>query len=87
MQESATAFKKAGKSAEKYATWICLIIIGFYRKFVSPIKPRVCRFYPSCSEYTYDAISKYGVLRGAYMGGIRLLHCHPFNPGGYDPVD
>jgi uncharacterized protein len=66
---------------------ICLFLINFYRMYISPLKPRVCRFYPSCSQYTYEAVERYGIVRGLYMGMKRILRCHPFNPGGYDPVE
>jgi len=65
----------------------CLALISFYRRFISPIKPKVCRFYPSCSQYTYDALNKHGLYRGLAMGLKRVAHCHPFNPGGYHPVE
>jgi len=60
--------------------------IQFYRKFVSPLKPPTCRFYPTCSQYALDAIEEYGVLQGSWMAVKRILKCHPFHPGGYDPV-
>ncbi|HHX42579.1 MAG TPA: membrane protein insertion efficiency factor YidD [Chloroflexi bacterium] len=60
--------------------------LRFYQRFISPAFPPSCRFTPTCSEYTYQAVEKYGVLRGVWMGGGRLLRCHPFHPGGYDPV-
>ncbi|HHW67696.1 membrane protein insertion efficiency factor YidD [Defluviitalea raffinosedens] len=60
--------------------------ISFYRRFISPCKPPVCRFYPSCSQYTYLAVEKYGTIKGIYLGVKRILRCHPFHPGGYDPV-
>lgn len=66
---------------------ICLLLIKFYRLYISPLKPRVCRFYPSCSQYTYEAVERYGIVHGLYMGLKRILRCHPFNPGGYDPVE
>lgn len=87
MQESTAAFKEIGKKTEYYATRICLIIIKFYRLFISPFKPRVCRFYPSCSEYTYEAVQRYGIFKGMYKGIKRIIRCHPFNPGGYNPVE
>ncbi|NYE57597.1 membrane protein insertion efficiency factor YidD [Carboxydothermus ferrireducens] len=65
---------------------IILLLIRFYQKFVSPILGRNCRFYPSCSQYTYEAIERYGVIYGSYLGIKRILRCHPFTPGGYDPV-
>ncbi len=65
---------------------LLLILISFYRKFISPYKPRTCRFYPTCSQYSYEAISRYGALRGGMLSVKRILRCHPFNPGGYDPV-
>ena len=63
-----------------------MILIRGYQRFISPFLGSNCRFYPSCSEYTYQAIEKYGALRGGWMGVRRVSRCHPFNPGGYDPV-
>jgi putative membrane protein insertion efficiency factor len=60
--------------------------ISFYQRYVSPLKKPSCRFYPSCSEYTKQAVEQHGFIRGIAMGARRLLRCHPFNPGGYDPV-
>lgn len=65
---------------------VALGMIRFYQRFVSPGLGSNCRFYPSCSEYTYQAVEKYGVLRGSLMGGWRIMRCNPFNKGGYDPV-
>jgi putative membrane protein insertion efficiency factor len=65
---------------------VALGMIRFYKRFISPGLGSNCRFYPSCSEYTYQAIEKYGVLRGSLMGGWRIMRCNPFNKGGYDPV-
>ncbi|OXT06651.1 membrane protein insertion efficiency factor YidD [Thermoanaerobacterium thermosaccharolyticum] len=66
--------------------YIFIYLIRFYQKFISPMKPKSCRFYPTCSQYAIDAIKKYGVLRGSIMALWRILRCNPFNPGGYDPV-
>ncbi len=65
---------------------VALGLIRFYQKFISPGLPASCRFTPSCSHYTYEAIQRYGVLRGGWLGVKRIARCHPFNPGGYDPV-
>lgn len=61
-------------------------LIQIYRRFVSPMLPPTCRYEPSCSLYTVQAIEKYGVLRGLFMGTLRVLRCHPFARGGFDPV-
>ena len=67
-------------------TRIILWVINFYQRFISPALAPSCRFVPSCSEYAYQAVQKYGVFRGLWLGLGRLLRCHPFCPGGYDPV-
>lgn len=65
---------------------LLVFIIKLYRKYISPLKQPCCRFYPSCSQYAIDAISKHGSLRGGFMAIKRIIKCNPFNPGGYDPV-
>ena len=64
---------------------IALFLIFIYQKISSLTPPR-CRFYPTCSEYTKQAILKYGFIKGLKLGLIRICKCHPFNDGGYDPV-
>ena len=63
-----------------------IFLIRAYRLLLSPLLPPSCRFTPTCSEYAMEAIQKYGALRGVYLGVRRLLRCHPFHTGGYDPV-
>jgi putative membrane protein insertion efficiency factor len=65
---------------------IVLFLIRCYQILISPLLGRNCRFYPTCSNYTYEAIKKHGLLRGLFLGGKRLLKCHPFHPGGVDLV-
>ncbi len=65
---------------------IIIFIIKLYRKFISPMSIGKCRFYPTCSEYAICAIDKYGATKGIIMACKRILKCHPFHPGGYDPV-
>lgn len=66
---------------------LVVYIIKIYQRWISPLKiVPSCRFYPTCSQYAVDAVSKYGVLKGGFMALRRLLKCHPFHPGGYDPV-
>jgi hypothetical protein len=66
-----------------------ILFVGFvrgYQYFISPLLPPSCRFIPTCSTYTIQAIEKYGVFRGCLLGLYRILRCHPFSRGGYDPV-
>lgn len=64
-----------------------LAMITVYRRFISPLKPASCRFTPTCSQYAYLAVERYGVLTGLWLALKRICRCHPFNPGGYDPVE
>lgn len=66
--------------------YIALLLIRLYQKTISRALPPSCRFTPSCSVYGYQAIEKYGLLKGGWMAVKRISRCHPFNPGGYDPV-
>ncbi|KRG16109.1 membrane protein insertion efficiency factor YidD [Lederbergia galactosidilytica] len=65
---------------------IFLHLIRFYRKFISPLKPPTCRFYPTCSQYGLEAIQRFGAIRGGWLTIKRIGKCHPFHPGGMDPV-
>jgi putative membrane protein insertion efficiency factor len=65
---------------------LLLVLIGLYQKVLSPALPRSCRYYPTCSAYAAEAIRKYGARQGSYMAMRRVLRCHPWHPGGYDPV-
>lgn len=65
---------------------MAILFIKGYRLFISPLKPPTCRFVPTCSEYALQAIEKHGIVRGGLMAVRRILRCHPFHPGGYDPV-
>nr|WP_231887746.1 membrane protein insertion efficiency factor YidD [Thermodesulfatator autotrophicus] len=60
--------------------------IKLYQILVSPLWPQCCRFYPSCSQYAFEAVSRFGVLKGSFLAIFRLLRCHPFSDGGFDPV-
>lgn len=66
---------------------IVLAVIKFYRRFLSPLKRKpTCRFYPTCSQYALESVTKHGAIKGTYLAILRILKCHPFHPGGYDPV-
>lgn len=66
--------------------WLALWLIGLYRRVISPALPPACRFAPTCSEYGYEAIARYGILAGGRLAVWRVLRCNPFGGSGYDPV-
>lgn len=68
------------------AARIALAVIRFYQRVISPLTPPACRFSPTCSHYTYQAIERFGIWRGGWLGLCRLSKCHPFHAGGADPV-
>jgi uncharacterized protein len=70
----------------KCINYLLLFIIRIYQSVLSPFLGPACRFYPSCSEYAYEAVEKYGVIKGGYLAVKRVFRCHPFHPGGFDPV-
>lgn len=65
---------------------IILLLIRFYQKYISIFLGKNCRFIPTCSAYTYESIERFGVLKGVFLGIKRILKCHPWHPGGFDPV-
>lgn len=65
---------------------IAMALIRFYQKFISPLFPPMCRYQPTCSQYTLEAVGRFGALRGTLMGIARILRCNPFVTGGDDPV-
>ncbi len=83
------------RKAVRSVRLVPLAMIRVYQRTLSPdhsplmtrvLRTGVCRFYPTCSQYTYEAIEKYGVIKGGAMGAWRIMRCNPFNPGGFDPV-
>ncbi|GMK37994.1 hypothetical protein PCCS19_10480 [Paenibacillus sp. CCS19] len=60
--------------------------VHFYRRVISPLKPPTCRYYPTCSQYALTALEQHGAARGSWLAVKRICRCHPFHPGGYDPV-
>jgi len=67
--------------------FIFIYLIKIYQKIISPLFPSSCRFYPTCSQYAVEALSKYGVLKGGLKAMWRILRCNPFSKGGYDPLE
>jgi hypothetical protein len=68
------------------ASKVAVFLIRGYQRFLSPLLGRHCRFYPTCSQYTLEAVERFGFLRGAWLGAKRMVRCGPWHPGGYDPV-
>jgi putative membrane protein insertion efficiency factor len=81
-----TAAEAPGPAAPSWAARPLIVAVTGYRRFISPLLPPVCRFAPSCSEYALEALRTHGAVRGLWLAAWRLARCHPFNPGGYDPV-
>ncbi|ROL60109.1 membrane protein insertion efficiency factor YidD [Bacteroidetes/Chlorobi group bacterium MS-B_bin-24] len=66
--------------------YILIALVKLYKLFISPLFPPSCRFYPTCSDYSIEALRKYGAFKGLILSVRRVSRCHPFHPGGYDPV-
>ena len=66
--------------------WVLLAFVRAYQLFISPLLPAACRYYPSCSAYAVEALEKHGAGRGSWLAMKRIGRCHPFRPGGFDPV-
>ncbi|WP_407429533.1 membrane protein insertion efficiency factor YidD [Treponema sp.] len=71
---------------KQFFVFVLCLPVRFYRKFISPLKPACCRFYPTCSAYALEALKKHGAVKGMYLSTKRILKCTPFHSGGYDPV-
>lgn len=83
---SASKMSSTGEPVPTLAARVLIVPVVGYRRFISPLLPPSCRFYPSCSEYAVGALRTHGAIRGLWLAVRRLARCHPFNPGGYDPV-
>jgi putative membrane protein insertion efficiency factor len=76
----------AGLGVKQMAKKLVIALIRFYQIFISPLKPPTCRFYPTCSQYGLEAVKRFGAIKGGWLTIKRILKCHPFHPGGFDPV-
>lgn len=75
-----------GLMARSPLSWVARAAIRFYQRYISPMLPNACIYVPSCSQYTLEAIEKYGVVQGCWLGARRIVRCNPLHGGGYDPV-
>ncbi len=80
------AFKTLSVYSGRVLSGVAVYIIRFYKFFISPVLPASCRYYPTCSVYSIQAINRFGLLRGGFLGIKRVLSCNPFFEGGFDPV-
>lgn len=74
-----------GDRPARVARWL-IAVLHVYKRWVSPLLPPACRFYPTCSVYMSDAVARFGAMQGVWLGVRRLARCHPWHPGGFDPV-
>ena len=84
MQEEELPSATEGKKSP--LAWMAIAFVVFYQRLISPLFPASCRYRPTCSQYTLTALKRYGFFRGGWMGLRRIMRCHPFCSGGYDPV-
>jgi putative membrane protein insertion efficiency factor len=83
---SASELSSVEETVPSLAARALIVPVLGYRRLISPLLPPTCRFAPSCSEYALEALRRHGAARGLWLAVRRLARCHPFNPGGYDPV-
>ncbi len=83
---SGAADTDSKKKVSGYAARFCLLLVKGYQYIISPLFPPCCRYTPTCSEYAVEAVTRYGAVRGMWLAICRILRCHPFVRGGYDPV-
>ena len=74
------------KALQSISTSLLILLVRIYRWVISPLFPPVCRFQPTCSQYAIEAIARFGAVRGSWLAMRRVTRCHPWHPGGYDPV-
>lgn len=86
MNSASVNDETAAKKNRRWSQAVVKAPVVFYRKVISPLKPPTCRFYPTCSAYALEAIERHGAARGSWLAAKRIAKCHPFHPGGFDPV-
>ena len=80
------AVLSSGRGVGTMIRWLLVMLVRFYQFAISPMLPPACRYYPSCSNYAIEALERHGALKGSWLAARRILRCHPFRPGGFDPV-
>ena len=85
-ETSSSGFRSIASGIETVFRFLLLGLLALYRKLVSPLLPPACRFHPTCSAYAAEAVRAHGAAKGSFLALKRVLRCHPFNPGGYDPI-